>query len=331
MSDKNREPSEEEIDDMTGSSPVVDRVIKHVPPHLLKPHPINEKIYGKEPVDQGLLESIKEGGIIEEIQVTPEYVIISGHRRWAVAIKLELETVPICVRYDITSGDAVVWALIEANRTQRSKTTEQKVREIMEVNERIKAFRKEVAYRYGAKTLKDVADAKIDPSKITSENASEMQSYIAENLDPKNDKSLSIPLKHYGLSEQFYKKARKAMIAIDGFVDKGKINEANEIRKNLNSKGMKAFDKVVDRLQGTVVKKNFTSPSVLMNKSIEAFTEAITHLPESGEHSKRASIALVMMRGIKDELTRMSKQRELSPATERIKHEGSDDSGSSAE
>ena len=72
-----------------------EREIKRVPPQLLHPHPINAKIYGEEVYDKALAESIAEGGIIEEIQVTPELVVVSGHRRLAAALHLGLETVPI--------------------------------------------------------------------------------------------------------------------------------------------------------------------------------------------------------------------------------------------
>lgn len=295
--------------------------VKEVPPHLLKPHPINEKIYGKEPVDQSLKESIRKGGILEEIQVTPEYVIISGHRRHAVAMDIGLETVPVRLRYDIEGEDAIVWALIESNRTQREKTTEQKIREIYELNERIKTFRLVVSNKYGKKTLKEIAEMEIADS-LQSGCGNDIQEFIAENVgDDQSNSSLNIPLKKYGMSLLFYKKARKAMIAIEEFEDKGKIREAAEIRKVLNSRGMKAFDKVVDRLRGTVVKKNFKSPSVLMSRSIETFTDAIVHLKEGSEHAKRANLALGMMKSIREELVRMSAERELGPATEKILHD----------
>lgn len=300
-----------------------EREIKRVPPQLLHPHPINAKIYGEEVYDKALAESIAEGGIIEEIQVTPELVVVSGHRRLAAALHLGLETVPICIRYDLDSEDKIVWALIEANRTQRNKTLEQKIREIMEVNERIKSLRAEVANRYGVSSLSEIADMEVDEDAVRTPGAKEIQGYIKEHNPSGNtaNKSISVVLNHYGMSELHYKKARKAMNAIDAFVKEGKINEASEVRHALNTKGMKAFDKVVDRLRGVTVKRNFKSPATLVKKAIDAFEEAIEHLPKDGEFHRRACLALGTMKGTRAELARMATNRELSPATERIQHD----------
>lgn len=55
----------------------------------LKPHPLNEKLYGAEPVDAELLASIESNGILEPLLVTrtsfdgehyADY-IVSGHSR----------------------------------------------------------------------------------------------------------------------------------------------------------------------------------------------------------------------------------------------------------
>lgn len=307
------------------------REIKEVPPQTLHPHPINEKIYGKEGLDPSLVESIREGGIIEEIQVNDQYVVISGHRRLMAALHLQLETVPVCVRYDLDTEDKVVWALIEANRTQRVKTLEQKVREIMEINERLKALRAEVANRYGVTKFSEIAKMDLDPETVRTPGVKEVQEYIKDHNPDGNDanSSIAIPLKHYGMSPIHYKKARKAMNAIDAFVDKGKITEANDIRHAMNTKGMKAFDKVVDRLRGVTVKRNFTSPSALVGKSLTFFEEAIEHLPKDGEFHKRASLALGIMKATRAELARMATNKELAPSTERIQNDP--DSGSDEE
>ena len=69
----------------------------------LKPSPINLEIYGEEETDYRLIDSIKEKGqlepltVIKDKEVPGEYVIISGHRRWA-ALKVENKK-PIVVLY----------------------------------------------------------------------------------------------------------------------------------------------------------------------------------------------------------------------------------------
>lgn len=296
-------------------------MIKHVPPHLLKSHPINEKIYGEEIVDQNLLDSIRKGGIIEELQVTPEYVIISGHRRRAAAVELGLETVPVRIRYDLETEDQITWALIEANRTQRDKTFEQKIREVFEINDRLKKFRAEVEYRYGVNNFKEIAAIEnINPDEIAVKNPKELQEFIKDNSDKdgKGTSSLEIALKHYGISMLHWKKARKAVIAIEEFETAGRISDAREARHALNTFGLKRFDKVIDRLKGVRTVKRFTKPSELMKKAIEAFSEAIGHLPTDGNHIDRANIALGIMNSTRDELVRMAVSRELSPSTEKV-------------
>ena len=54
---------------------------RRMDPMDLKPHPINEKIYGKEPVDQELVKSIKKIGLLEMLVIKEDGTVISGHRR----------------------------------------------------------------------------------------------------------------------------------------------------------------------------------------------------------------------------------------------------------
>tara|TARA_R110000824_G_scaffold172833_2_gene350800 strand:- start:8600 stop:9547 length:948 start_codon:yes stop_codon:yes gene_type:complete len=296
--------------------------IKRVTPQTLKQHPINEKIYGKEPVDRNLLESIRTGGIIEEIQVTPEYVIISGHRRTAAAIELELETVPVRLRYDLDSEEKIEWALIEANRTQRDKTLEQKIREIMMVNDKIKKFRMEVNARYETNNLGEIANLEdIDSEQVNTSNAEEMQEFIKENFNPEKNKknsALQIALNHYNISELHYKKARKAMRAIDEFESAGKITEAKEIRHALNSYGFKRFDDVVNRLRGVKTVKKSERPSALAKKAIENFELAIKCLPDGNGFLPKANMSLGMMKSVRDEIIRLYVSKELEPETEKV-------------
>ncbi|MFM6025941.1 MAG: ParB/RepB/Spo0J family partition protein, partial [Dolichospermum sp.] len=52
----------------------------------LKPHPINESIYGDEDIKE-FAQSIKENGLRVPLTIKPDGTIISGHRRWK-AVKL---------------------------------------------------------------------------------------------------------------------------------------------------------------------------------------------------------------------------------------------------
>jgi hypothetical protein len=100
-------------------------------PDQLRPHPLNEAVYGAEPLDQALLESIQQEGIITPLTVDQGDMILSGHRRWRVAQALGLAVVPVVVREIADPLDAER-VLIEANR-QRDKTMSQIHREADEL------------------------------------------------------------------------------------------------------------------------------------------------------------------------------------------------------
>jgi ParB-like chromosome segregation protein Spo0J len=89
-------------------------------PDELKPHPENTDIYGNEEVDNDLVESIKEKGILEPIVIKDDGTILSGHRRWTAAKEAKLDKVP-CRTITFNDGFDEIESLIEFNR-QRKKT-----------------------------------------------------------------------------------------------------------------------------------------------------------------------------------------------------------------
>lgn len=92
----------------------------------LRPHPENKSIYGEETIDKDLLQSIHDKGMLEPIVINDRNLILSGHRRWLVALELKLDRVPCRI---VTFGNELdeLEALIEFNR-QREKTFTQKMR-----------------------------------------------------------------------------------------------------------------------------------------------------------------------------------------------------------
>ena len=98
--------------------------IRRIRTGTLKPHPINQQVYEDANIDD-LVESIRRHGIIEPLVVTPERIVISGHRRLTAAVHLGLKTVPArCERF----ADEVA-ALVEFNR-QRVKSWSERYREL---------------------------------------------------------------------------------------------------------------------------------------------------------------------------------------------------------
>jgi len=60
-------------------------------PEDLKPNKANYLIYGNEPIDNQLLDSIKTKGLLEPLVIKDDDTIISGHRRWLVLKKLGMK------------------------------------------------------------------------------------------------------------------------------------------------------------------------------------------------------------------------------------------------
>ena len=62
-------------------------------PTDLKPHPLNEKIYGEEPVDPELAKSIEKIGLLEKLVIKNDGTVISGHRRLKAILKVGPEKI----------------------------------------------------------------------------------------------------------------------------------------------------------------------------------------------------------------------------------------------
>lgn len=98
------------------------------PPKELRAHPKNIEIYGDEIPDADLIQSIRSKGILEPLVIRDDKTILSGHRRWAAAVALNLDTVP-CRILTFSDRDDEEEALIEFNR-QRKKTPHQTLNEV---------------------------------------------------------------------------------------------------------------------------------------------------------------------------------------------------------
>jgi ParB/RepB/Spo0J family partition protein len=96
--------------------------------NLLTEHPQNQKIYGDDDQVQfnELVEKIKTTGWINPILISPECVILSGHRRYKAAIQLGWKEIDV----DIVKGDEEkqLEVLLLSN-AQRDKTVLQRLNE----------------------------------------------------------------------------------------------------------------------------------------------------------------------------------------------------------
>ena len=117
----------------------------------LKPHPINEKIYGKEPVDQELVKSIKKIGLLEMLVIKQDGTVISGHRRLKAVLEVGPEYVKKvpCNIVGFADEFEEKEALVSYN-LQRKKTDMQLVAEI-EILEQIYKHRAKIRQLTGLK------------------------------------------------------------------------------------------------------------------------------------------------------------------------------------
>lgn len=96
-------------------------MIKYFPTDQLKPHPLNEKYFGKLEKEQEeiLLKSIKERGIFHTLVVTEDGTILSGHQRWLIAKKLGIKELPCRVLKVDPDSEEAEMIILEANMGQR--------------------------------------------------------------------------------------------------------------------------------------------------------------------------------------------------------------------
>lgn len=98
---------------------------------VLKIHPRNQEFFddisGEDYIQ--FKDSIAEDGIISEIIVSPDMVILSGHQRYKAACELGFDTVPIRIREDISSEEQKLKLLLAANfgRKSNSKSKQRKI------------------------------------------------------------------------------------------------------------------------------------------------------------------------------------------------------------
>lgn len=198
-------------------------VFSQVDPRLLKPHPYNSSIYGEEDETE-LIELIRQSRWVKPLVITPNSLIISGHRRAKAVLKLGWSTVPVEVRTFATK-EAELEALLLENAS-RTKTTEQKVREA-EAWKRVEQ----------AKARKRMSEAgqKSAPGKPAEKGVENFP-----HLCPKG-KTRDRLAKLVGLgSGRTYSKAAKVVDVIDHETRLGNLETAQSLRQTLNSKSIDA-------------------------------------------------------------------------------------------
>jgi site-specific DNA-cytosine methylase/ParB-like chromosome segregation protein Spo0J len=149
----------------------------------LKPHPMNEKVYGPPKPDKKLIESIEKVGILQPIVIDRNKQILAGHRRWeaCTTIAERRPNKDFRIPATIFSGSdfQAEQLIIESNR-QRVKTPEQKAREFKELRRIEAALAKE----------RMLAGRRIDPGKNFSKGRAEDNAAAAVGMSRPTAKKL---------------------------------------------------------------------------------------------------------------------------------------------
>jgi ParB family chromosome partitioning protein len=185
------------------------QVLQQVSLNLLTPHPRNAIIYGANEDVSDLVELISESGWVEPLVVTPNYLIVSGHRRWRACQILGKQNIPVVFR-DFPDEIAMLKALLLENAS-RNKTIEQRIREGMawELIEQEKA-----RHRQGTRT-----DLRNIPEKFPECSRGDSRDVIAKRI---------------GFSGRSYSKARNIIERIDSEVKEGSDLSVQVLRSALS-------------------------------------------------------------------------------------------------
>ena len=87
----------------------------------ITPNPIHDEIYSNNDIED-LVESMEKYGLLEPIILTPEKMIISGHRRYLAAKFLGWEEIEVIVRE--VDQEHMEYTIISSNQHRKKKSSE---------------------------------------------------------------------------------------------------------------------------------------------------------------------------------------------------------------
>lgn len=191
----------------------------HIDPRELRDHEANAEIYGEHGIDDDMLASVKEFGILEPLRCTKDNVVLSGHRRRQHAIEAKLKTVPVMRRKLVLSEPEQILHIVESNR-QRVKDFEQRAREVAKCAE---------------------AKAQIAREQMLSGRKKDPLLKKVKGVAPSQENSsLAQAAAEAGMGRDTAEKAIKVVKKIDQLKASGKTEEANELRDTLNKGNVSA-------------------------------------------------------------------------------------------
>ncbi|MFL0194849.1 ParB N-terminal domain-containing protein [Clostridium sp. WILCCON 0269] len=232
--------------------------------NLLKPHPRNREIYGEEDIKE-LANKINESKFIKSLVISQDNVIVSGHRRYAACLLLNIKEIPY-ERVNFQNPDEELERLLLENEA-REKTTYQKGQEAI--------------------LWEELEKKKADQRRISTQNNDKAQAVREKVPTQEEGRVRDIVAHKVGIgSGKTYEKAKSVIKEIDKLKREGEKNNAEFLTEVLNTSvtGAKnimksdSLNKISDDLKNKVVKKEITAKEAikLAKKELKAVENGVS-------------------------------------------------------
>jgi hypothetical protein len=206
----------------------ITQILKDASPKQLKPHPLNEEIYGDSEPSPEFLENVRLCGIIQPIVLAAdERTVVSGHKRRKAAISIGLEAVKVIVRRDLVDKLDIERALILSNEQRENRSTEMRAREFKRLREIEEAFaaRRQKAGKSVPKPTGGT-DTPDEPLIKVIKGSSGVTM-------PPSGRASEIAAEAVGMSYPTAAKAEVVIDKIDELTERGHVHKAEELRETL--------------------------------------------------------------------------------------------------
>lgn len=227
----------------------------------LKPHPLNEEIYGYNEDVSELVEKIRKSGVVTTLTITDDDVIIAGNRRWKSCKQLvsEGDTRFCQVKCEVkdfeTEWDALEYLVI--NNDTRIKTMEQKAREaqmLLEV-ERGKAKERMSIGGQGGFNIEGVAE-------LPPLNMGKSRDMVAKKLHMKSGREVE--------------RAIKSVETIDKLKSEGRSEDAKLITDVLNNRSVSTASELSSHIDDLTEEEK----QAIRDKKISAYKAITNHVTQ---------------------------------------------------
>ena len=222
----------------------------------LKPHPLNEEIYGYNEDVSDLVEKIRKSGVVTTLTITDDNVIIAGNRRWKSCKQLvsEGDTRFCQVKCEIkgfkTEWDALEYLII--NNDTRIKTMEQKAREAQML---LKAERKKAEERM-------LRGKESDPVAELPQGAGKSRDIVAKKLHMKSGREVE--------------RAVKSVKTIDKLKSEGRNEDAKLIVDVLNNRSASTASELSSCIDDLTEEEK----QAIRDKKISAYKAITNHVTQ---------------------------------------------------